>query len=131
MLEIKKTSAAIAESHRRFHETVHTAKALVLSGRTEEARVFIENQVRSAREETFEHMNAIEAMADEAVSTMKSLQEQLLAVVLEKQRPCISLLEKVPWGMRCQQSSRAIPRGSDLRNSVPERVLFSFEATDR
>ncbi|MEJ5365652.1 MAG: methyl-accepting chemotaxis protein [Desulfosoma sp.] len=92
---LKKILTDIAEPHRRFHEAVHAIKELVASGRTDEARMIVENQLRASREVVFKDLEAVDGLANEALAQMHALMQHLLGPVTEKQRVALPLLDKV------------------------------------
>jgi methyl-accepting chemotaxis protein len=86
---------AIAEPHRRFHETVGKIKQLAGSGNKEEAQALYESQMIPAMQEVFRHFEAMVQVANESDALFKQAEELAFGPMMKNQRQSIELLDKI------------------------------------
>ncbi|MCU0600622.1 MAG: methyl-accepting chemotaxis protein [Desulfobacterales bacterium] len=81
--------------HRRFHEAVGKIKKMVAEGRTEEAVDIYRKEMVPNMNVVFVRFDRMTGLANDALTTLNTAQEQLLGPVTQAQRTTIELLDKL------------------------------------
>ncbi len=92
---VKATLSTAAAVHEKFHQTGSAINELIMKGKQFEAVTVFNNEMWTAADEIFGHLDALRTEASQAEGIYEKMNRQAMGPCVEKQRLALGLLDKI------------------------------------
>ncbi|MBL9136045.1 MAG: MCP four helix bundle domain-containing protein [Verrucomicrobiales bacterium] len=114
---------AIAEPHRRFHESVAAIKDAIAADKSAEAASGFKQDLAPAMQDVFKHFNEMVAVIDQSNKVYKDMQEELFGPLAARHESAQALLDRLVHINR--EAADATSKASDEKT----RAIQTFNLT--